>query len=73
MSAIQRFYLLRPEISESFRSVYECEIAYEYDFGISNQLCSLSRRFSLLLISKGESFKNKISVLCDDLEYALSV
>ena len=53
---------------ESFRSEYEYEIEYEYDFGISNQSRSQSRRFSLLLISRGVGFRNNIGVLCDDLE-----
>ena len=61
------------------RLEYKYEIEYEYDFRISNQSRSQSRRFSLLLISRGEGFKNNIGVLCDDqgagddLEYALSV
>ena len=60
-------------IIESFRLEYEYEIEYEYDFRISNQLRSQSRHFSLLLISRGKGFRNNIGVLCDDLEYALSV
>ena len=58
---------------ESFRLEYEYEIEYEYDFQISNQLSSQSPCFSQLLISRGEGFRNNVGVLCDDLEYALSV
>ena len=58
---------------ESFRSEHEYEIESEDDFRIPNQLRSQSRRFSLLLTSEGEGFRSKIAVLCDDLEYALSV
>ena len=58
---------------EGFRLEYEYEIEYEYDFRLSNQSRSQSRRFSQLLISRGEGFRNKISMLCDDLGSALSV
>ena len=58
---------------ESFRSEYEYEIEYEYDFRISNQVRSQSRRFSLFLIRRSKGFRSNIGVLCDDLEYALSV
>ena len=49
----------------------ECnyEIEYEYDFRISIQSLSKSRRFSLLLISRGEGFIDNICVLSDDLGY----
>ena len=58
---------------ERFRSEYEYEIEYEYDFRISNQVRSQGRRVSLLLIRRSKGFRSKIGVLCDDLEYALSV
>ena len=56
----------------------EYETEYECDFRISNQLRSQSRRFPLLLISRGEGSRNNnnninnliyinIAVLCDDL------
>ena len=58
---------------ESFRLEYEYEIEYEYDLRISNQSRFQNRHFSLLMISRGKGLRNNIGVLCDDLEYALSI
>ena len=55
----------------SFRSALEYEIEYECEFRISNELRSQSRRFSLLLISRGGGSRDNIVVLCNDLEYEL--
>ena len=45
---------------ENLRLEYDYEIEYGYDFRISNQSRSQSRRFSLLLISRGGGFRNNI-------------
>ena len=44
----------------TFRSDFEYEIEYEYDFRISKPLRSRSPRFSLLLTSRGECEVNDI-------------
>ena len=46
----------------TFRSDYECQIEYEYNFQISNQLCFQNRRRSLLLINRKGGSRNNIGV-----------
>jgi len=52
----------------TFRSDYEHEIGYEYDFRISKQLCSQSLCSSMLLTSRERCHRNNNGGTDDNLK-----